>query len=480
MSDPTQTGTLLRAENGDVIGYDATGLLLRLSDRVIGDIAARLQGGGAPVQSAASPAVQFGAELTEDIDAWDVQARGEWIYFQGNLRGAGGVRGYRRHIEGGTILAQSQAPLMGILAIGGARAGLASAAAAAYPYHLFAPADDIGAVGMGGDGMAQSTPQLEPLREMTHEALLAQTLLAKRAHLGAGLPLFFLRAESDLAASAADLGQGAAIDNLERALRNMVSAAGRLGVRAKLAAICLDYCIEDVTGDAAAYRDGILAVMARLTRAAVQCGLPAPVFLAGFDCGTHTITTGPALEGQWELSWNHGEGTLIFSGPSYAFAMDDTGRLTDQGRLQKAEISAEALLAQEGGARWICPTVQLAERAGSDISLTCAALEALVLDPSDPFGAGEFAGFALTGVRNGAVITAIELDPKDRKSVILRCSKRPEGEVFVTYAHGAAAGTGPYPANAGALRDAWVAEGTHGALHRWALPAKLRLTDGGQ
>ena len=36
-------GVIIRAENGDVIGYDETGLVLRLSDKVIADIAARLE-----------------------------------------------------------------------------------------------------------------------------------------------------------------------------------------------------------------------------------------------------------------------------------------------------------------------------------------------------------------------------------------------------------------------------------------------------
>jgi hypothetical protein len=39
---PTE-GVIIRAENGDVIRYDETGLVLRLSDKVIADIAARLE-----------------------------------------------------------------------------------------------------------------------------------------------------------------------------------------------------------------------------------------------------------------------------------------------------------------------------------------------------------------------------------------------------------------------------------------------------
>jgi hypothetical protein len=45
----------------------------------------------------------------------------------------------------------------------------------------------------------------------------------------------------------------------------------------------------------------------------------------------------------------------------------------------------------------------------------------------------------------------------------------------VTYAHAAAPGDGPYPANRGALRG----EFGEGAIRRWALPARLKLTDGG-
>ena len=45
---------------------------------------------------------------------------------------------------------------------------------------------------------------------------------------------------------------------------------------------------------------------------------------------------------------------------------------------------------------------------------------------------------------------------------------------FVTYAHAAQPGEGPYPANRGALRDAWG----EGARRRWALPARLKLTGG--
>lgn len=260
MSDTAKTGVIIRAENGDVIGWDETGLTLHLSDRVIADIAARLE------LPAIQPApVAFDAvDLDDDIDAWAVHQQGDWLYFQANLPGADCARGYRRHKDDPTILAQSHLPLMGIFALGGGRAQLGQPLPTRFAYHLFAPADDIGAAGMGGEGEASATPRLLPLRELTHEALLAETILSSRASAGLGLPIFTLRAETDMASSAAELGTGTAMANLEQALQNHAIAAAHLGCAAKVAAICLDYCLEEIAGDSAAYRDGIIAVMARI------------------------------------------------------------------------------------------------------------------------------------------------------------------------------------------------------------------------
>ena len=120
------------------------------------------------------------------------------------------------------------------------------------------------------------------------------------------------------------------------------------------------------------------------------------------------------------------------------------------------------------------PSIQLAERAGSDIRLICEAQEPLVIDKDDPFAAGKLAGFALEGVTNGAKITGVGIDKADGKVVVLKCSKPPEGEVFITFAHAAAPGAGPYPANRGALRG----DNGDGPVRRWALPARLKLTGG--
>lgn len=468
---PTQ-GVIIRAENGDVIRYDATGLVLRLSDKVIADIAARLDLKPQTAPPSESPPLP---DLPEDIDLWAPRREGEWVFFQANMPGADGPRGYRRHVSGGAVIAEARGPLLAVLGIGGARAGLGSPGKARFRWHVLAPADDIGAVGMGGEGEAAETAALEPLRELTVEAMIADELLARRRAAHQSLPLVLVRAETDMASTAHDLGAGAAVANLDRACANLQAAAARLGTRAQVLAVVLDYTLEDLSGDPVAYRDGMIALMERVTRGMAKHGLARPIFLTSFDCGTQDVTRGPGLEGQWELSWNHADHRLIFAAPSYAFQIDDTGRLTDVGRAEKALLMTEALLAVHGGGRWHCPVIQLAERAGDDIRVICEAQDALMIDADDPFGAGEAAGFALEGVTNGAAITGIEFGKHDTKALILRCSKRPEGEVYITYAHGTGPGQGPYPANRGALRGAFG----DGPLRRWALPARLKLTEGG-
>lgn len=464
-------GVIIRAENGDVIRYDETGLILRLSDKVIADIAARLE---LKPQVAAPEAPEL-PDLPEEIDLWAARRVGDWVHFQANLPGADHARGYRRHVSGGAILAEARGPLLAILGIGGARAGLGSPGPARFRWHVMGPADDIGAVGMGGEGEAPEVAELAPLRELTVEALMADAILARRAEARQALPLFCVRVETDSASAAADLGTGLAMANFDRALANLVAAARLLGTQAQVPAVVLDYALEDLTGDPVAYRDGMIALMEQITRLMARQGLARPLFLSAFDCGTRDVTRGPGLEGQWELAWNHADHRLVISAPSYAFQIDDTGRLTDAGRAEKAELLTTALLAVQAGARWQCPTIQLAERSGSDIRLVCEAMEGLVIDADDPFAAGKAAGFALEGVANGATIRKVEIDKDDAKVVVLRCSKRPEGEVFVTYAHAAAPCDGPYPANRGALRDGWG----EGSLRRWALPVRLKLTDGG-
>ena len=141
--EPTEiavTQTIIRAQNGDVIVADETGLRMRLSDRVIEDIAMRLgksgHGFGAMPQrddtnnflgdvDPSSQAEELSYFIGENIDCWDIQQRGEFASFMVDLPGRQGVRGFLKHLKGGGIIADTAGPLQTILAIGGTRAALA-------------------------------------------------------------------------------------------------------------------------------------------------------------------------------------------------------------------------------------------------------------------------------------------------------------------------------------------------------------------
>lgn len=494
-------GVLVRAANGDVIRYDPSGLVMRLSDTVIRDIALRLaeqeRGGGQVPVSAPSDAGQGAPRssgeqvahsdpqtLLDTIDAWDLREHGEWLLFNARLPGRQGVRAFRRLREGGHILADAPGPLFGILGLGGPRAALATGRACAFPQHVVAPADDIGAVGHGGEEGAREVDRLEHLREMTHEALMAETLLEWQLEKHEALPLFCTRVETDSSASIQELANGTAYESFLTAARNLAQAAARLGRKAQLFCVTLDFALEDVQSSAAQYRDGVLGLMAKAERDLLALGFDAPVFVARLESGTAQIREAASIEGQWELGWNHGDHKFVYSAPAYMFEQDSFARPTVAARTRMAEMSA---LAVSQADEWRCPTLYLAERDGTDPTLVrviARAMTPLVIDSSDPFGAGAMAGFRLLGAKNGAEIVEVALDPGDPHGILLRLSAPPEGEdLQVAYAYGAperVAEDGGYCANCGALRDDWQGESATGsALHRWALPCVLPLTAGG-
>jgi hypothetical protein len=150
--EPTEiavTQTIIRAENGDVIVAVETGLRMRLSDRVIEDIAMRLgksgHGFGTMPQrddtnnlladvDPSSQAEELSYFIGENIDCWDIQQRGEFASFMADLPGRQAVRGFLKHLKGGGIIADTAGPLQVILAIGGTRAALATVECDRYPY----------------------------------------------------------------------------------------------------------------------------------------------------------------------------------------------------------------------------------------------------------------------------------------------------------------------------------------------------------
>lgn len=457
-------GVVLRGKNGDVIRYDPSGLVLRLADRVVEDLALRLPDrGAARAVSAAAEA----PELPDGIDAWNARADGDWVCFTARLAGDQGVRGFRAHVDGGDIIAETNGPVLGILGLGGARAALATRAPARYPQHIVAPADDIGAVGYAGIEVAKINARLEHLREMTHEALCAQAILDWRMADFGPLPLFVTRVETDASVTAADLATGRAVENLLIAAKNLRDAADLMGKKAKVLAVTLDFALEDHSDTAMAYRDGMLATMEAVSEGLWALGYSKPLFVSRFESGLPDVAPQAALDGQWELSWSHGDHRLIHSAPAYMFARDDYDRATDDARVQQAEMTASAIAE---AATWKCPTLHLAELEGLTLRVATRAAGPLVLDDSDPFHAGAQAGFHLTGCENDATITGVQIAEDDPQTLLISVSKRPEGaDLRLGYAtHGP-----------GALRDDWQLDSATGVtLHRWALPAHLAITGG--
>ncbi|MFZ0097202.1 MAG: hypothetical protein WAK98_01855, partial [Gemmobacter sp.] len=256
-------GVLVRARNGDVIAYDSTGLVMRLADKVIDDIALRLRDrlpvGARPSPGGDAPAAAEGdleslEALLDGFDVWNIRAEGEWLRFSGRLPGRQGARDFRRNRAGGAILADAPGALTGILGLGGPRAALASPGGAGYPFHILAPADDIGAVGHAGIERAARVDLLAALREMTHEALMAEACLDWQMDKHGSLPLFVTRVETDSSTSAAALADGVALENLLLAAANLKQAAARLGKPARIFAVTLDFALEALDGTATDYR----------------------------------------------------------------------------------------------------------------------------------------------------------------------------------------------------------------------------------
>lgn len=499
-SMPTTAQTVVRAENGDVIVADETGLRMRLSDRVIEDIALRLgalgftpgvstPAGSADTTSYTAPSRPVTQEdldrlVGEDLDCWDINRRDDFVSFMADLPGRQGPRGFLKHYAGGDIHADTAGALNAIFAIGGPRAALASQEKPEYPFHIMAPADDIGAVGHDGVGLAEKTPYLENLREMTHEALVAQALLYHAQETNGRLPLYIVRAETDGSTTARELAKGSALENLLICSENAKNAATILGKSLKLNAVFVDFALEDVTSDPIDYRDGFLALLEATTENLGKLGFAAPKYLTFFECGTQDLADRAILEGQWELSWNAADHNLVMVAPSYMLEIDDDARLTDLGRKMRAAISAEALFALNTNNDWRVPVLHLAEHDGKTIRVTAQCDGILEFDTADPFGSGQNFGFSLAGVAKNVKINSVEIAPDDKKSILITLSAPLKGSdpTLLYAADGLAAGQ-PYAANAGALRDGFAPALSHmlrpdelALVRRWALPARLPIT----
>lgn len=445
------TGILIRARNGAVIAYDRTGLILTLSDRSVAELRARLgvADRAAPVAEAPVSA-RIDPGVLGDIDAWNVVRAGGWYFFDAMLPPYPHPRRFRRAVTGGDILADAPGPVLAMFSLGGARRAGANPGPSAFPAHIVAPGDDIGAVGLYGIEEAAKVDRFQRLTEQTVDALAAAVLLRRRRAAGRALPMVVTRAESDASASVAELAEGRAMGNLLAALDNAVSVAAAMGQGLRLASLALDFAAEDVVSTPEEYVAGMYRLMARVRDAAEARGLRPPVFLIRCD------ETGARLAEQHQLALFPAGLEVVFTAPGTAFDWTDCARPTEEARRAMAEAEAAALDARLDRGDWACPMLLLAEREGARrIRVICSALKPLVLQ-------GAAHGFAV----EGAEVTGVEIAADDDRAVVLTLAgDLSAGPVALTYGRD----------TRGALRDGWAEDTPDGVLHRWALPARLEV-----
>lgn len=425
-----------------------------------------------PPESTVAP---LDTDILGDIDAWNLRAYDKWYVFSANLTGGQGPRDFRREIDNGDIIAASPGPIYGILSIGGARRAGFNDGPSLFPYHVVSPADDIGAVGLEGTDVAQSTNKLEKLRGRTRDVMIAETIINRRQLAGRALPLMMARTETDSSPSISALHQGSAYENFMIAATNLKHAAEAQGKRAVILAVGIDYILEDVVSNVETFRDGLYSLMQKITLSLGALGFRKPLFVSIFDSGIISAGNNPLLMAQWELAVMPSDHDLIYAAPGYMFAQTDSARPTVDARQQMAEMEAFAIEAINDGGSWSCPMFLLAEKDGACIRVAAAAETELHIDLDDPLNAGKTAGFSLVGLKNNAEIQEVIVDPKDGKSILIKFDRPPSGKrIQLCYAFGAADSPDKHPANRGAIRDSWSATSATGSnLYRWALPCQL-------
>jgi hypothetical protein len=473
-TQPPKRGVLLRVQNGDVIGFDETGVRINLADSVIADIEKRLN-----FPAIAKP---VDASVLGDINAWDVQSADGWYVFHAHLPGSQNVGHFRRRIEAvgdafPSIIANPTTALFGILSLGGTRRAMTSDEAVEYPYHVLSTGDDMGSAGPAGTQPVEENDLIEGLNEQTRDSLVADEIVGRRQQQFRALPVIYVRNETDASSSIEGLVTGTAMANFRQTVANFCAAAASLGLPPKVLAVGLDFTLEAVGDTDEMWLRGMYGIMQEITDLFADHGLRKPLFVAPFEAGTHLISDHSVMRAQWNLAWNKGGHDFFYSAPSYMFGLDGFGRATASARRQMAEMDACAIESCNSDLDWSCPTFLLAEREADRRVIRCRAqsMNALVIDAADPLNAGRSCGFRFEGCNNNAVVESVKVASDDPNDLLITCDIAPEGEnLKLLYAWGWDRSSDGMPANRGAIRDEWEYQSRTGeTLHRWALPAAI-------
>lgn len=395
------------------------------------------------------------AEVLGDIDAWNVRRNGGWYFFDANLPHTDGARGYRRQVSGQCIIADTPGPVFGFLALGGSRIAKCVEEFGAFPYHVVAPGDEVGAVGMAGLETASASSTVETLTEQPQIAMTANAYLSLKRKKNLGLPLIIARAEHDESTSVSALRTGIAFKNLITAAQSISDTAHTLGKRARVLVVSLDFVLEDVSGTANQWATEILAVMQEFEKEGHKLGYSKVHFVSVLENADIE-----RIDQQSRLGLFSKAVSFTWLSPSYAFERDHFFRTTETGMRQKARFEAIAISKILASDTWICPMLLLAEwdEKKRVIRVSTNAATDLELDEIDPFSAGEQAGFAV----QGAAISNVEVDANNKREILVSIVGDLPREAELLYAVN----------GSGALRDVW-SDGT--GVHRWALPARLKI-----
>jgi hypothetical protein len=473
-SGSPKRGVLLRAQNGDVIGFDETGVRINLADSVIADIQARLD--------LSSDARVVDASVLGDINAWDVREANGWYVFHAHLPGGQNAGHFRRRVNAVgdsflSIIANPSTALYGLLSLGGTRRAMTSDEPVEFPYHVLSTGDDMGSAGPAGSQDVEQTDLIERLNEQTRDSLVGDEIVGRRLAEYRALPVMYVRSETDSSSSIAGLVNGPAMANFRQTTANFCAAASSLGVSPKVLAVGLDFTLEAVSDTGDDWLLGMYDVMQKITDLFADHGLRKPLFIAPFESGTQTASDHAVMRAQWDLSWNKGGHDIFYSAPSYMFELDSFGRATPLARKQMAEMDAFAIESCNRDEDWSCPILLLAEREENPCVIRCRAqtISPLVIDRNDPLNAGPACGFAFEGCTNNAAIIGVDAASDDTNDLLISCDIAPEGDKLrLLYAVAHEPSTDGMPANRGAIRDEWeYLSKTGDTLYRWALPAAL-------
>lgn len=466
-AQPDQHGVLIRAENGDVVRFDETGLTLRLSDSVLADLRRRLGVTAAPDARA--------VQGLGDIDAWGLRQQGDWLHFTARLEPDRPPRDYRKPLDGGDIIADTLGPLQAILSIGGPRRAGFNDGPPRFAYHILAPGDDAFSVGVEATSDTTPTHTLQRIPHCSRDALIADCLLQMRYDAMQSLPLIVARTETDTSTSLEALLGGQAHVNFRTCLDSLVAAAARLGKSARVLAIGIDLSLEDQIGDPASKLAALRRLMARIEVDMAARRLHRPIFVITAEAGSQHISAHPMILAHWQLAWAQGPHRVVIPAPGYMFAQTRFARPTPDARARAAQMDAHAISAMLQHKPWFCPQILLAEAQGKRLRVTFRAMSDLVLD--DRLHAGPACGFAVHSTGKAYQITSVALDPADPQALILTLDRDLTSKASLAYAYAAATPSpDAFPANRGAVRDTWTAP--CGTLHRFALPALIPIHAG--